>query len=199
MKARAWLGGAVTKHKICLVAILQVLWTATSTAYYSAVPRIGRMKGKVNQHFYDCSWHSDPDKVSGYNINELEYCRKFWPGTKRVEPYKKETLCFCERDQDPNKCGGEKNPGSCQYLYTIETQKCVHTCSSGTYELCITVRKIKNEEARTRKGNKCEPLRPRCDTEVIKMDSCKIIPIIDLGVAPMALRIPNSLVRSRTT
>jgi hypothetical protein len=39
--------------------------------------------GKVNQH-RDVSgaWQTDPDGVSGANINTLQYCQKWFPGTK---------------------------------------------------------------------------------------------------------------------
>lgn len=58
------------------------------------IPRIMYWPGKVNQHF-DLSlsrWESDPDGYSGANIDKLEYCNKFYPGTILVREYMPETI-----------------------------------------------------------------------------------------------------------
>jgi hypothetical protein len=56
-------------------------------------PRIMYWFGKVNQHVEpDGSWHTDADGVSGANLDMLEYCRRFYPSTRRVVPYSRETI-----------------------------------------------------------------------------------------------------------
>lgn len=56
-------------------------------------PRIMYWFGKVNQHFdlNKQQWATDPDGVSGANLDKLEYCRKFYPNTVEVREYKEET------------------------------------------------------------------------------------------------------------
>ncbi|MEI8364704.1 MAG: hypothetical protein WCF78_04605, partial [archaeon] len=41
--------------------------------------------GKVNLHLVDGEWITDPDEVSGADIDKLEYCKKFWPNTNVVK------------------------------------------------------------------------------------------------------------------
>ena len=41
--------------------------------------------GKVNLHLIDGEWITDPDGVSGADIDKLEYCKKFWPNTNVVK------------------------------------------------------------------------------------------------------------------
>jgi hypothetical protein len=55
-------------------------------------PRIMYWYGKVNQHFdlEKKQWSTDPDGVSGANLDKLEYCQKFYPNTVEVKEYKKE-------------------------------------------------------------------------------------------------------------
>jgi hypothetical protein len=56
--------------------------------------RIMYWGGKVNQHFdlATGTWMTDPDGSSGAGIDRLTYCKKFYPGTISVEPYKLETI-----------------------------------------------------------------------------------------------------------
>jgi hypothetical protein len=55
-------------------------------------PRISYWAGKVNQHTEDGVWKTDPDAVSGANINKLTYCKKWYPKTTSYEYYGKETI-----------------------------------------------------------------------------------------------------------
>lgn len=56
------------------------------------VPRVMFWQGKVNQHFdlRTNTWRTDPDGVSGAELNKLSYCRKFYPRTVDVVPYAQE-------------------------------------------------------------------------------------------------------------
>ena len=49
-------------------------------------PRISYWPGMVNQYVDNGNWTSDPDGVSGANIDLLEYCKKWWPNTISVKP-----------------------------------------------------------------------------------------------------------------
>lgn len=50
--------------------------------------------GKVNQHrdLTTGTWKTDPDGVSGANLDKLTYCKKWYPKTIAVEAYKLETI-----------------------------------------------------------------------------------------------------------
>ncbi|MDD3662708.1 MAG: peptidoglycan-binding protein, partial [Candidatus Pacebacteria bacterium] len=49
--------------------------------------------GKVNQHIdANGTWQTDPDGVSGANLDKLTYCKKWFPNTTSVEDYKLETI-----------------------------------------------------------------------------------------------------------
>gem|GEM_PF-2899176 len=55
--------------------------------------RIMYWPGKVNQHIdSNGAWQTDIDGTSGAQINQLNYCKKFWPDTTSVEAYKNETI-----------------------------------------------------------------------------------------------------------
>jgi len=55
--------------------------------------RITYWYGKVNQHTdVNGVWLTDPDGVSGANIDMLTYCKKWYPKTTNVIPFKTETL-----------------------------------------------------------------------------------------------------------
>jgi hypothetical protein len=57
--------------------------------------RISYWSGKVNQHFVDGAWETDPDGTSGANIRKLTYCRKWWPDTDSVKKLdSKEKITF---------------------------------------------------------------------------------------------------------
>lgn len=57
------------------------------------LPRIMYWGGKVNQHWdlNSKSWKSDSDGTSGSGIDMLTYCKKYYPKTVSIEPYKEET------------------------------------------------------------------------------------------------------------
>lgn len=43
------------------------------------------MWGKVNLHIdLDGAWKSDSDCISGSNLNNLDYCKKFYPDSKKI-------------------------------------------------------------------------------------------------------------------
>ncbi len=57
-------------------------------------PRINYWWGKVNQHMNIKTglWETDPDGISGANLNMLDYCQKWYPETRSVNEYKFETI-----------------------------------------------------------------------------------------------------------
>ena len=38
------------------------------------------------------AWVTDPDGVSGADVDMLTYCQRWYPGTRRVVPYDQETI-----------------------------------------------------------------------------------------------------------
>jgi hypothetical protein len=57
------------------------------------VPRVMYWWGKVNQHIDpNGQWQTDPDGTSGANIDMFEYCRRWYPETRRVVPFARETI-----------------------------------------------------------------------------------------------------------
>lgn len=79
-------------------------------------PRIMYWWGKVNQHLDVKSglWMTDPDGVSGANIDMLEYCQKWYPKTESVKKHKFETIKHW------------KNRGN---LLNFESRKMSYECS----------------------------------------------------------------------
>ncbi len=65
---------------------------ATPSSEVDTTPRIAYWWGKVNQYTENGVWKTDPDGVSGANINKFIYCRKWYPNTIEVEDYKYETI-----------------------------------------------------------------------------------------------------------
>ncbi len=57
-------------------------------------PRIMYWWGKVNQHIdvKTGTWQTDPDGVSGADIDKLKYCKKWFPKTESVKEYKYESI-----------------------------------------------------------------------------------------------------------
>jgi len=56
-------------------------------------PKIAYWWGKVNQHIGENgTWMTDPDGVSGANLDKLAYCQKWYPNTISVKSYKNETI-----------------------------------------------------------------------------------------------------------
>ena len=60
-------------------------------------PRISMWRGKVNQHNENGIWKTDPDGVSGANLDKLEYCKKFWPDTTNIQTSAPERILFHDR------------------------------------------------------------------------------------------------------
>lgn len=59
------------------------------------VNRISYWWGKVNQHFENGAWATDPDGSSGANIDMLQYCQKWWPDTVSVQELpERESIIF---------------------------------------------------------------------------------------------------------
>ena len=75
-------------------------WSLTTGAPCSSGTKlISYWSGKVNQHtevsFNPTSidvWVTDPDGISGANIDMLTYCKKWWPNTTSVIPFQNQTL-----------------------------------------------------------------------------------------------------------
>lgn len=57
-------------------------------------PRIMYWWGKVNQHvdLERLTWETDPDGVSGADLDPLAYCRTWYPDTVDVRPYEPATI-----------------------------------------------------------------------------------------------------------
>ncbi|MBA3454943.1 MAG: hypothetical protein H0T42_17775 [Deltaproteobacteria bacterium] len=57
-------------------------------------PRIMYWSGKVNQHvdLERMTWETDPDGVSGANLDPLQYCQKWYPNTVEVREHAPVTL-----------------------------------------------------------------------------------------------------------
>lgn len=89
-------------------------------------PRIMYWWGKVNQHFDIKSgyWKTDPDGVSGADLNMLEYCQKWYPKTKSVKEHKFETI------------KNWKNRGN---LLNFESRKMSYECSEKSSSKPISV------------------------------------------------------------
>ncbi len=79
-------------------------------------PRVMYWWGKVNQHFnlQTGYWETDPDGVSGADLDMLKYCQKWYPKTKSVKEHKLETI------------KSWKNRGN---LLNFESRKMSYECS----------------------------------------------------------------------
>lgn len=88
---------------------------ATLDTTPDTTPRIMYWWGKVNQHI-DANgvWQTDPDGVSGANIDKLTYCKKWYPTTTSVVPYQSETISTWHDAGNVN-----------NYTATITSDKCV--------------------------------------------------------------------------
>jgi hypothetical protein len=96
--------------------------------------RIAMWPGKVNQHINTTTgiWESDPDGVSGGNRFELyssdysgregEYCKKWYPNTNAVLPYKIESI---NTWRDAGNTGGP-------YTNNVQSYKCINTSNTAT-------------------------------------------------------------------
>lgn len=88
---------------------------ASTTTPLDPTPRIAYWWGKVNQRVdAQGNWLTDPDGVSGANLDKLTYCKKWYPNTTRVEPYKSEMI---------NTWRARGNTG--EYSFAVVTDRCV--------------------------------------------------------------------------
>ena len=63
---------------------IQTVSPLANRSITSAKQEIALWPGKVNQHFENGQWVTDPDGHSGALVNKLTYCRKWYPGTTEV-------------------------------------------------------------------------------------------------------------------
>lgn len=78
-----------------LLTLLTLLVCSSASAQSELhAPRIMYWWGKVNQHVDVASgaWVSDPDGVSGADLDMLGYCRRWYPETVAVRPFDSETI-----------------------------------------------------------------------------------------------------------
>jgi hypothetical protein len=77
--------------------------------------RIAYWWGKVNQHVdSNGNWVTDPDGTSGANLDQLTYCKKWYPNTISTQDYKRESISTWR---------AAGNTGS--YTAEVMTVKCV--------------------------------------------------------------------------
>ena len=80
-----------------LVVGIIVSAVAPAAAAWRTKPPVQRIMywyGKVNQHVdvRTRQWVTDPDGVSGADIDMLQYCQRWYPETHSVRPYRMETI-----------------------------------------------------------------------------------------------------------
>ena len=79
-----------------VVVMVALAFAAPAAARWRKAPvqRIMYWYGKVNQHVDPRSrrWVTDPDGVSGADIDMLQYCRRWYPETIAVVPERMETI-----------------------------------------------------------------------------------------------------------
>jgi len=106
-RERGNVGGPYTSTKMSYECIAEKI---------DVTPRVMFWYGKVNQHWNATknAWETDADGVSGANVDKLEYCKKYYPNTTKVDEHKMETT-------DTWKAAG--NTGS--YTSTKMSYKCI--------------------------------------------------------------------------
>ncbi len=94
MQLKANLGASALASDPGEDPILCPIGSTSCTPTSDTTPRISYWGGKVNQHVDVSSsmWITDPDGYSGSGIDQLTYCKKWYPNTTRVEEYKNETI-----------------------------------------------------------------------------------------------------------
>lgn len=104
-------------------------------------PRISYWQGKVNQHIDINSgeWQTDPDGVSGAELDKLAYCKKWYPLTESVREYKKETIETWRNAHNT----GQFNAKKMSYECVQSTKKTTITSTSGllTEDKCLNTSK----------------------------------------------------------
>lgn len=98
-----------------------------STPTNDLTPRIMYWWGKVNQHVdvNDKAWVTDPDGVSGANLDMLAYCKKWYPATESVREYQSETITTWRERGNVNLHTSTKTSFECvqpnpEYTYTSD-------------------------------------------------------------------------------
>ncbi|MFA5929714.1 MAG: PKD domain-containing protein [Candidatus Micrarchaeia archaeon] len=92
-----------------------------SAAPPQVLGKISYWWGKVNMHNSNGAWVSDPDGSSGANIEMVQYCKKFFPGTTEI------------RDSDPETINGWKDAGNVgSYSSLALTYQCVASSEQGS-------------------------------------------------------------------
>lgn len=93
-------------------------------------PRVSYWWGKVNQHINTATgvWETDPDGVSGADLDMLTYCKKWYPNTVSYEAYKTETF-YGWREAGNN--GG--------YTSTKPSYKCVSRTNTTYVPLLVAI------------------------------------------------------------
>lgn len=73
--------------------VTKSLSVTVKTGDLDSTPRIAYWWGKVNQHVdSEGNWRTDPDGVSGANLDKLAYCKKWYPDTTSIRDYKFESV-----------------------------------------------------------------------------------------------------------
>ena len=133
------LNGA-TNYPICTTNIATcangatnpLMCTTGASITKDLTPRISYWSGKVNQHVNTISgyWETDVDGQSGASINQLTYCKKFYPNTTSVASYKNETISTWKDIGNTNKYTSTKMSYKCSAASGV--------CANGTsnYPLC---------------------------------------------------------------
>ena len=86
--------------------------------------KISFWSGKVNQHYEQGEWKTDPDKMSGADLDKLTYCRKWYGQVTSIRKTStRETITFCQ--------GGTME---CTDKSTRDVYECVDV--NGSVELC---------------------------------------------------------------
>ena len=108
------------------ISVVQNIDTNVSESTNDTTPRVMYWWGKVNQHIDTATgkWLTDPDGVSGANLDKLAYCQKWFPKTTKVEDYKIEAIgTWMDR-------GNVQDQSRLRAYYTVKmSTKCVQDSS----------------------------------------------------------------------
>ena len=112
---KKWWGNSVDVKLRPLQEIISFKISGESTQYLEERPvyecvleindttsRISYWPGMVNQYADNGTWTSDPDGISGANIDFLEYCKKWWPNTISVKKQQQSELITFHSIEDNN-------------------------------------------------------------------------------------------------
>ena len=95
-----------------------------ATTVTQHAPAIAYVMGKVNQHIDPVTgtWASDPDGKSGANIDKVNYCNKFYPGTGSISQIPNETITTWKRAANTR--------DSKSYIFTVPVYACNQTTAT---------------------------------------------------------------------